>query len=1393
MRARRTQLRWPLAALLAVAAGGCGAPGDDPTASGTAAQAAEATSGPARAERTAEASRLAPRFETLTIADGLVSNEVNVFHQDRRGFLWVGTFGGLSRFDGASFVTHLHDPTDSTSLAHNYVNSLYEGPDGSLWVGTNGGLDRFDPATETFTHFRHDPEDPATLGSAVVRAVLVTDDGTVWAGTWDGGLNRIDPESGTVTRIRSGPDATHPAPSIVHVLATGDDGALWTGGSSGLSHYDPATDTFTHILRDPADSASPLLPTVTALHRDRAGQVWAGTRSEGLFRFDPQSQEMAHYPSDPERPGAIGNPWVLSLVEDHDGAIWAGTNGAGLHRYDSRTDAFDRFTFDPSDPQSIRDDNVLNLLVTRDGVLWVGTYGGLARRYPLSQVVAREAVRPGDATSLSSNDVTAFAEGPDGVVWVGTSGGGLNRRDPAAGSFSHVVVDPSAPSTLGSERVFDVAVDAGGAVWASTYAGLYRGEPGGRPFERFLAPEDEAGIGVIFPLAEANGDVWGGGTGVLAIDAATMRTDRYPLSSRFERVSIDARELLLDPEGDVWVGTYEGLFRLDPEARAWARVPLDPEEERFNSRPEITGLARTASGAVWVGTGDGLYRLEGEGPEISRIHRSDGLPNTDVTDLAIDRLGRLWVLTVAGLSIRDPATGRFVSYGPADGLGGGQALYRSLRSERMYVGTPRGYRVVDPATLGAERPLPTPVLTGIRVDGEAVRTGVERALPDRALATADPIRMRPGSRVVTFGFAALDFRAPGTHRYAVRLDGFDPAWRDLGAQREATFTNLDIGRYTFRVRAAGRHGEWSEETAIALTVLPPWWQTWWAYALYALALGALAAAVVRDRQRRTELRHRLEMERLEAETLRDLDRAKSQFFANVSHEFRTPLTLTLGPLDDVLAGEYGPVPEEATEPIGLARRSAGRVLDLINQILDVSRLEAGHTPLRARRLDLGAFVHTQAEAFVPLAAHRQIALEVDAPEAPLWVWADPGHLGVVLANLLSNAFKFTPGGGTVAVEVGDRDSGAQVVVRDTGPGIAAADLPHIFDRFYQAEGGAGQPLGSGIGLALAYELARLHGGTLSVESEVGEGSAFTLALSLGRDHLTPEQVDDQPWEGAVAAPRHEPDEEPTPLAVAPTETADEDVTTVLVADDQADIRAFVRRHLESAGYRVVEAADGEDALDRVRQRLPDLVVSDVMMPRLDGLGLCRALRSDPETDFLPVLLLTAKAGPEDRLDGLAELCDEYLTKPFDVRELVARIDNLIALRRRLRDRFAGMGGDGAVGEPPIESADDAFVASVRAAIGAGLPDDTFTVGALAEAVGMSRSHLLRKTTDLLDATPSDLIRTARLDRAAELLAARAGTVSEVAYGVGFKSVAHFSNAFLAHTGSRPSAYLEAAE
>ncbi|GAB5534294.1 MAG: hybrid sensor histidine kinase/response regulator transcription factor [Rubricoccaceae bacterium] len=1388
-------LRWTaILALLAVTVTSC-APSDEGLP--------ETPARPSASAVAPAASSIPPRFETFQMTDGLVSNEANTFLQDRQGFLWIGTFNGLSRFDGARFRNFLHDPADSTSLGHNAVNWLHQDQTGAIWVGTNDGLDRFDPETETFSHYRHDPEDPTSLSHPVVRTVVEGADGTIWAGTNGGGLNHLDPATGTFQRIgqplNGAPENGTPGWDVVHALLPNEDGTLWVGGTSGLALYAPETDALSPVRKDPGDPSAASLPTVTCLVRDQRGRIWAGTGSDGAYRVGPAGSSIRHYPHDPARPDGLGDPWVLSLTEDRSGTIWLGTNGGGLHRFDPESDAFVRYTYDASDPQSLRDDDVLALLQTRDGVLWVGTYAGLARRYPLSTTFRHVRARPDDARGLRSNTVTSFAEEADGTLWVGTDGGGLQQRDAPSDvkfadvEFTHVPYELATPRSRAATDILSLALDDAGALWVGAIGGLYRRDPSSARFTRITPEDSPAAWPVVFAMHVADGHVLGatGHTGVYDIETATGRLRRAQTTPTEAVMAV-----LRDRTGDVWAGTYNaGLWRVAvaPDGSE-ALVPVSVSA----SAQHVTTFHEDRDGAIWVGTADGLDQLilHETDTTVTRFRYAEGLPNTSIRGIEEDVQGRLWIGTAAGLSWRDPQTGRFVSYDAQDGIESGGPLYRSPHTGRMYVGGDYGYSVFDPATVSPEPPPPAPVLTELRVRGESMQIGTEDAPLQRALSMTEDLRLHYDDRVVSLAFASLDYQAPGTHRYAVRLDGFDDDWRDLGNQRAATFTNLSPGSYTFRVRAAGRSGVWGDETALTVRVVPPWWRTWWALVGYALVALGLATALVRDRRRRTRLRRQLEIEHVEAEQLRQLDRAKSAFFANVSHEFRTPLTLTLGPLDDVISGEYGPLPDEAATQLSLARRSAGRVLGLINQILDVSRLEAGSTPLHARQLDLSAFARAQVDAFAPWASHRKVAVSVVAPEATVRVWADPEHLGTILSNLLSNAFKFTPEGGTVRVAIAEDGERASLTVRDTGPGIEASDLPHIFDRFYQAVGPANQPLGSGIGLALAFELAALHSGTLTAVSDVGKGSTFTLALPLGHDHLARHQLVDAPWDGEpVPTPAVEtatPEESGVELAPTDPGAIIEDVTTVLVVDDNNDIRTYLRRHLETAGYRVLEADDGEDALDRIREQLPDLVVSDVMMPRLDGLGLCRAIRSSPETDFIPVLLLTAKAAPEDQLEGLAELCDDYLTKPFDVRQLVARVDTLIAIRKRLRLRFGGDGADPTQDHRQPVSADDAFIAAVRAAIDAHLSDDTFGVAALAEAVGQSRSHLLRRTTALMGASPSELIRTARLDRAAELLAAQAGTVSEVAYGVGFKSVAHFSNAFLAHTGVRPSAYAETA-
>ena len=1414
----------PLCTVVLAAGLACCAP-PEPTADEAAAGPdAAAEAAPAATPDSAQAllAPIPPRFETLTVADGLSANSVRRVLQDRQGFLWVATYDGLSRYDGATFTEFHHDPGDPHSLGDDITSRLFEARDGHLWVGTESGLDRYDPVTETFAHFRHNPDDSTTIGKGPVAAIAEDAGGALWVGTWSGGLNRYDPETATFAHFRHDPDDPASLPhDNVYALAPDPDGGLWVGTAAGVVRIVAPAHDAAALSRVDFDMTSTFGGGIIAyaLRLDRTGLLWVGTSDMGLLRYDPATGATRHYPPGP---GGPGHPWVLSIFEDREGALWVGTAGGGLHRYDAGRDAFERFGHDPADPTSLADHHVRDVFEDRTGVLWVGTGRGLSRRLPLSRVVAQERHRPGDPASLSSDDVTAFVEDAAGALWVGTWGGGLNRRDPDTGAFERVPLPYEGALARNVDNIVSLAADPDGTVWVSTMGGLFRHLGTGRS-ELFMAVDS---AGSTFPIrapgplkVPRTGRLWVGTQyGLYDVDVTSRRAVEYKPAPPNPRSNINqwVHTILAEPDGPLWVS-------VDPTAL----YRFNPEEETFTDvRPTfgggapvgyVTSLLRARSGALWVGTTSGLERIDADG-RGQRYGRADGLPNTTIHGLLEDPAGHIWAATNRGLSRFDPLTEAFQSYGTRDGLQGDianeGAFYQSPSTGRFYIGGDLGFNAFDPSALPPEPPPPAPVLTGLRLSGTPVPIADERSPLRRALSMTEALRLQYDDRVVTFAFASLDFRAPYAHRYAVRLDGFDDDWREVGEEQEATFTNLSPGRYTFRVRAAGRDGVWGDETALGVTVVPPWWRAWWAYLGYTLLAVGLLAAAYQARRRRHELRHRLEMEHLEAEKLRELDHARSRFFANVSHEFRTPLTLTLGPLDDLKAGLHGPLSAPMAAQVDLARRNAARVLDLINQILDVARLEAGRTPLRAQPLDLGAFVEAVAQPFREGAARKAITFEVDGPATPVEVYADPGQFEKVVANLLSNAVKFTPEGGTVRVTVAAADGAARVAVRDSGPGIPAADLPHVFDRFYQVGGAEQTRLGTGIGLALANEVVDLHGGTLAVESEEGFGSTFTVTLPLGRTHLTPEQVveGDAPWAptetlpARPTEPRGDRDTDGTgdadENAAADEASADADVTTVLVVEDHPEVRAYVRRHLTEGepAYRVLEAADGAAGLALARERLPDLILSDVMMPKLDGLGLCRALKSDPETDFIPVVLLTAKAAPEDRLEGLGELADDYLTKPFDPAELRARVANLIAMRTRLRERFRHDGGatagDGAsapaspatASVADVSAADAAFLARVHEAVDAHLSDERFNVERLAEAVGVSRGHLHRQLKALTEQAPSDLIRATRLEQAAHLLETQAGTVSEVGYAVGFKSVAHFSNAFARHFGCRPSAY-----
>jgi signal transduction histidine kinase/ligand-binding sensor domain-containing protein/DNA-binding response OmpR family regulator len=1360
-------------------------------------------------------------FRHLTIADGLSQNAVAAIVQDRRGFMWFGTKDGLNRYDGYQFVVFRHDPFDSTSISDSEITALFEDSRGQLWVGTRGGgVNRFDRGRERFERVAAGPTRNIT-GFAEDSA------GGIWVASFGEGLVRLTigarpGETKAERVVHSSSDRSSLSDDRVRALVIDGRGVLWAGTDSGLDRLDsPATgaNTFVHYTAAPNAPLGLIDPRVSALHEDAHGRLWIGS-VPGISVLDSARTRTRHF-YHKYRTYRYGWGEAIGFAEDPTGRLWLSTRSE-LMRFDPASGGFAYFRHDPQDTESINSDLPTSVYRDRSDVLWVGTNGyGLNIHDPKAnrfQTFRRPEGRP---SRLAGFSVYTIFEDHTGTLWI--DGGLLYQWNRATGAFRSFETTSTRPDDFGNTGVWSIIEDPTGFLWAATYRGLYHYEIAtGRARQYRYDPADSTGLPeqVVYDVfRDTSGVIWAVTENFLVrlVDAERGRFQSWRYKDRATAGQWVFPSTTQLRDGSLWLGSDQGLLRFDPKAatfRRWRHDPRVPASLSHDAIRSILPDPRRPDHVLWIGTaGGGLNRFEIDSGTFTHFTERDGLPNNVVYGILPDTSGGLWLSTNKGLSRFDLATRRFRNYDADDGLQSNEfnsgAAFRS-RSGEMFFGGIYGFSFFRPEAIRNNPNVPEVVITGfrrgnryetVRDSGTALRT---------TISETDTLRLSYRDAVLTFEFAALEYSAPTKNRYAYRMVGFNDDWYESGSVRAATYTNLPAGHYSFQVRASNNDGVWNERGAsLAIIILPPWWQTWWAYALYSVLGMAALYGIRHSEMSRIRLRNRLEIERVEAEQLRELDRARSRLFANVSHEFRTPLTLTIGPLDDLRAGLHGPLSPAAAEQVDLARRNAGRVLGLINEILDLARAESGRETLRARRVELGAFVSSVGRTFVPLAERKAIAFDVQGPSDQIIVYADPDHLDRALSNLFSNAFKFTPGGGAVRVTVSGDENVARIAVRDSGPGIPASDLNLVFDRFHRAKTAGTQP-GTGIGLSLARELVVLHGGSIAVESEEGFGSTFTVTLRKGKAHLAPDQiVDDGP---AVAwAPRggpspqlfasgtftpEAPNADDDDAGVGAGVAADEDVTTVLVVDDNAEVRAYVTQHL-APRYRVIEAVNGAQGLEMARRLLPDLVLSDVMMPVMDGYALCRALKSDRDTDFIPVILLTARAEAEDRLAGLMEQADDYLTKPFDVRELLARIANIVATRRRLRERYAASAASVPTQVHPtpvdVEPADRRFIDQVRGAIERNLGDETFNVERLAKEVAQSRGNLHRRLRDLIGETPSDLMRRMRLERAAQLLEADAGSVAEVAYAVGFKSVAHFSNAFFEQNGVRPSSWRQHAQ
>ncbi len=1069
----------------------------------------------------ASAQDRSPWFGQLTTADGLSHDLTYSVAQDARGFLWIGTAQGLNRYDGYGFKVYRHDPDDPRSLSDDKVRVVYVDRSDALWIGTEqGGLNRYDATTETFTHYRHDPADARSLGADDVRTIHEDRGGGLWVGSKGGGLSRLDRATGSFTHHRHDPaDPDSLSTDDVRAILEDRAGVIWIGANrNGLGRLDrlpgrPASGRLTHYRPDPDNPASISHDDVRAILEDSQGVLWIGTNRTGLDRLDRATGVFTHHRHAPADPHSLGNNDVRALLEDRQGDLWIATHGGGLNRWHRATATFERHRSNPRDAWSLGNDDVRALYEDRSGVLWIATYGGgLSRLDPEASFFRFYAHVPTDPRSLSDNMVHVIYEDRLGTVWLGTENGGLNRLDRATGAFTRYQHDPADPRSLSSDDVRAIYEDQAGVLWVGTNnGGLNRLDRATGRFTQYAYAGDETTLGdddVRALYEDSTGTFWVG-TGrdqldVMDRSAETFRRFGEPADPELgERGGV--RDLIEDPSGRLWIAFAEGgLLRLDPTTGASVDYRHEAGDPKSLSSDEVRSIHLDGAGTLWAGTSAGLSRFNAASETFTHFRAEDGLPSDVVQAILEGERGSLWVCTHGGLSRFEPSTESFRSY-PLTFVKGNELLPGAAlktRDGELLIAGRNGMVAFFPSQLEDPGDVPNPslVFTSFKLAGEEARL-------ETSITETGEVALSHLDRLVSFEVAMLDLKSPQKYRYAYRLEGLRDDWLDLGQKREITFSNLDPGSYTLRVRG------WSvdrrvppEEIALAIRVAPPFWATWWFRTSVALAALALLTLGYRVRARRIRVQtENRERERVQAEREMLIQQLEAQnaelerFSYTVSHDLKSPLVTIQGFLGllrkDAHAGEV----ERIDHDIKRISAAVKTMRNLLNDLLELSRV--GRVVHPSEGVPLSELAAEAVELVAGQIAERGVEVRVDSgmPE----VRVDRTRMLEVFQNLVDNAVKFMGDQPAPRVEIGAVRDGNEVHchVRDNGTGIEPRHLDRVFGLFDRLDPTVD---GTGIGLALVKRIVELHEGRIWVESEgLGHGSTFRLTLP-SQQTATPE-------------------------------------------------------------------------------------------------------------------------------------------------------------------------------------------------------------------------------------------------------------------------------------------------
>ncbi|MEL7119284.1 MAG: two-component regulator propeller domain-containing protein [Bacteroidota bacterium] len=1337
------------------------------------------------------------QFQNFTQKEGLASNYVIGITQDHKGFIWIATENGLNRFDGQHFITFRNDPNDEETINNNRVWSILEDSQHNLWVSSEGGLSWLNRKTGKFIRIPL-KENNQTVPLSGVRHIQESTDGTIWVSTIKEGIFRVEKEtegqewklSRFSYEVNGRPETNVRTYNIPY--ATSD--VLWVANSKGINQVDINTKK---AIRHPFPTAlRNVRKEFEYLHTSYNGngkiftgindqllcldirekvpeiKTWESFNANPIQRFpisgeivykDPNTLLIPSYQDiyvfyldngslkkvkiDGQTSSHLFSVHVHASFVDKQGNYWLGTAGQGLFRAQKKKKAFTFYKYDPGNPSSISSGQVRSIIEVGKGRLWTGILNhgidvletqenGLLKRVDTFKPIS------GQPNSPQLSSVIKLIKDKEGNIWVATNVHGLIQLDLNGKMVNRFYHDPENKYSISGNRIWGLAQDQQGYIWAGT---------------------------------------WIDGLNRLDIEKKEFKNFRHDPTNSNSLVGDNVRYILVSKSGDLWIGSDQGLVKYDKENDQFEQFQNNPLDPHSLSTNLVWSIYEDSKGFLWIGTGSGLNRYDPVSRRFERFYEDNGLPDNSIYGILEDDEGLLWISTKNGLARQIPSSSE-VTFRPFLASNDlpttafvPKAFLNSRYSEQLFFGSAKGLLAIKPSLLQQDSAKTELVINEMKVyKRKEVSVGIET---DYFISNKEgTLNLGYDDLSVSFVLADLNRIEHSGYKYEYQLSGFNNQWTPLEDNMQVSFSNLRPGTYTLRARAKNlENSSVGEVNLLKMKVFPPWWRSWVAYIFYGIAVLSILLVLFNFYLRE-------QLEKKEAENLRALDAYKNKLFTNITHEFRTPLTIISG-----MNNQIKKRPQQwLDEGTNLIQKNTDNLLDLINQILELQKVESGKLKLDLKQGNIIPFLENIFVQFQAYSQSKEQKLTLDAQVKELNMDYDAEKILRIVSNLLSNAIKFAPEKGKVDFRIAKSKKkgrataeGLLLTVTDNGPGIPEEQLPHIFNRFFQASvKGEQTKSGSGIGLSLTQELVKLMQGEIEVESLEGEGATFKVFLPITQN--APLNKSTEPSNNVQEAIFGLSGKNKTAV-----KTTEKDLPLALIVEDNKDIVDYLQAFL-SGTYRLEVAYDGQAGIDKALDLIPDIIISDVMMPNKDGFELCETLKEDVRTSHIPLILLTAKSDVESRIVGLKHGADDYLGKPFHEEELIVRMQNLLDIRKKLQARYQN------IYEQPIQKEttsepdkEDDFILSLKVIFEEKMDDPQFDLNALSKAMNLSRSQLGRKVKALTGRSLSVYIRSLRLQKARQLLLSTDLSMKNIAYDVGFPNPSYFTASYTQEFAESP--------